>query len=93
MYLPIVYSKLYSWVPKTHRLPTVIQCNCNTNRSGPICFIELDIHYILIIIELNHYNRPSTRINLMSANRTSSFATARFGDTEEVRFAENGQWH
>ena len=50
---------VYFWVPKTHRLPTAIQCNCNTNRSSPICFIERDIHYILIIIELNHYNRPS----------------------------------
>ena len=58
-----------------------------------MCFIERDIHYILIIIELNHYNRPSTRIILMSANRTSSFATARFGDTEEARFAETGQCH
>ena len=48
------------------------------------------MHYILIKIELIHYNRPSTRTIFKSTNRTSSFATARFGDTVEVRFAENG---
>ena len=43
------------------------------------------------LVDIIHYNRPTKRTILMSANRTSSFATVHFGDTGEVRFAENDQ--